>query len=70
MCDGYAPFAMAFVTKDIDTTGYEVARSACENAPEVVNKTQTRVIEGKTTPKRRLRRIGAFLSVLWPPTRR
>lgn len=41
MCDGYPPFAMAFVTKDIDTTGYEVAISAVENSPELVNTGRT-----------------------------
>ena len=52
MCDGYAPFAMAFVTKDIDTTGYEIALSAVENGPKVPRTTPKSPKRGKTLRKR------------------
>ena len=50
MCDGYIPFARAFVKGDIDTRGYEVAYSAYENAPEVPVDARTPQTQGKGTP--------------------
>lgn len=57
MCDGYAPFAMAFVGNGIDTTGYEVALNAVTNAPEVVNTGQTGPKRRKTLSERLMARI-------------
>lgn len=62
MCDGYTPFALAFVTNEIDTTGYEIARSAAEKAPAVANTAQ----KGKTRGRTPLRGFRALLRRLRP----
>lgn len=57
MCDGYIPFARAFVKGDIDTTGYEVAYSAYENADSEALCVQTPSEAYQTMGKRLIGRI-------------